>query len=102
MESMSVGTPVIAARMGSIADVVEDGQSGLLFEPGDVTQLVTAITRIGGDPGFSSRLASNGRARVEARFDEALSVATLRRELELLRADAATGEGLSGYSSSAA
>jgi glycosyltransferase involved in cell wall biosynthesis len=45
VESLAVGTPVIATRTGGVADVVHDGENGLLVEPGDVDALAAAIRR---------------------------------------------------------
>ena len=36
LEAFAVGTPVLAARRGVLADLVRDGENGLLFEPDDV------------------------------------------------------------------
>lgn len=82
MEAMAAGTPVVAARMGSIPDVVEDGDSGILFEPGSADALAEAIRWIDSEPRVAEMLSRNGRARVEARFDESYSAETLRAELD--------------------
>ena len=34
VEAFATGTPVIASRLGALPEIVEDGRSGLLFEPG--------------------------------------------------------------------
>lgn len=43
IESMATGTPVIASRVGGIMDIVEDGETGLLVTPGDVSELRDAL-----------------------------------------------------------
>lgn len=43
MEAMSVGCPVVASRIGGMGDIVADGETGLLVEPGDVAALRQAI-----------------------------------------------------------
>ena len=43
LESMAVGKPVIASRLGGLAEVVEDGATGLLVPAGDVTALARAM-----------------------------------------------------------
>jgi glycosyltransferase involved in cell wall biosynthesis len=84
MEAMALGTPVIAARMGSIPDVVVDGVSGLLVDPDDPGAMAAAVERLQREPGLSGELADGGRARVEQHFDEARSHERLREELARL------------------
>jgi glycosyltransferase involved in cell wall biosynthesis len=66
LEAMAARLPVIATRVGGIPDVVEDGVSGLLFEPGDVAALHRLIARVLHDPALAARLAANGRRSVMA------------------------------------
>jgi glycosyltransferase involved in cell wall biosynthesis len=94
MEAMAVGTPVIAARMGSIADVVIDGASGLLVAPDDPAAMAAAIDRLHHEPGLARELANGGRARVEQHFDEARSHLRLREEIERLIAVGRGGESV--------
>jgi glycosyltransferase involved in cell wall biosynthesis len=84
MEAMALETPVVAARMGSIPDVVLDGDTGLLVPPDDAAGFGAAIARIAADPEAAARMSELGRARVEEHFDEARSHARLRAEIERL------------------
>jgi glycosyltransferase involved in cell wall biosynthesis len=86
MEAMALGTPVVAARMGSIPDVVADGESGLLVAPDDAEGFAAAIERLQSEPGLAAALAAGGRSRVEERFDEARSHERLRDEIRRLAA----------------
>jgi glycosyltransferase involved in cell wall biosynthesis len=43
IESFAKGTPVIASRIGAISEVVDDLRTGLLFEPGNVTDLALKL-----------------------------------------------------------
>lgn len=81
MEAMAVGTPVVAARMGSIPDVVIDGQSGLLVRAGDAGAMAAAVRRVLDEPGLGRALANAGRERVETLFDARGSQEALREEL---------------------
>ena len=56
VESLAVGTPVIATRVGGVPEVVEDGVNGLLVPPGDVGALAAAIRRFAGEPELRARL----------------------------------------------
>ena len=46
LEAFAAGVPVIGSRLGGIAEMVRDGEDGLLFEPNDETQLALAIKKI--------------------------------------------------------
>jgi glycosyltransferase involved in cell wall biosynthesis len=56
VESLAVGTPVLATRTGGVDEVVEDGRNGLLVEPGDAEALAGAIRRYFGDGELRRRL----------------------------------------------
>jgi glycosyltransferase involved in cell wall biosynthesis len=56
VESLAVGTPVIATRVGGVPEVVEDGVNGLLVPPGDVEALAAAISRFAADAELRRRL----------------------------------------------
>lgn len=43
IEAYAAGTPVIAARLGAMADLVEEGQTGLLFRAGDVEDFIKKV-----------------------------------------------------------
>jgi glycosyltransferase involved in cell wall biosynthesis len=50
LEAMAVGVPVVAASVGGVAEVVEDGVNARLVEPGAVDQLTDALVEIGRCP----------------------------------------------------
>ena len=45
-EAMAVGTPVVATRVGGLAEVVDDGVTGRLVEPGDPAALAEAVREV--------------------------------------------------------
>ncbi len=61
VEAMSSGTPVIAARVGTVPEVV--GEDALLIEPDDVEGLTAAIDQLADDEGLRASLGARGRAR---------------------------------------
>jgi glycosyltransferase involved in cell wall biosynthesis len=79
LEALAVQTPVVATRLSGIPEVVRDGETGLLVEPGDEDGLAAALARLLADAAFGQRLAAAGRTLVLDRFD-------LRRNVEQLAA----------------
>ena len=43
VEAYACGTPVIASRLGALADLVDEGRTGLLFEPGSAADLAEKV-----------------------------------------------------------
>ncbi|RBO53186.1 colanic acid biosynthesis glycosyltransferase WcaL [Rhodovulum sp. BSW8] len=83
MEAMAAGLPVIATRIAGIPELVEDGVSGRVVDPGSAAALTAAIGAVLADPGGAARMGAAGRDRVRAGFDvraEALRLATLFRD----------------------
>jgi glycosyltransferase involved in cell wall biosynthesis len=56
-EAFLAGVPVVTANHGAMAEAVEDGVTGLLFEPGDVPSLAAALRRLADDPALRRRLS---------------------------------------------
>jgi glycosyltransferase involved in cell wall biosynthesis len=71
LEAMAAGLPVVASRVGGLAEAVVHGETGLLVPPADPGALAAALRRLLGDPALRTRLGEAGRARVEARFTSA-------------------------------
>ena len=57
---MAAGVPVVAARATGAVDLVEDGVTGFLVEPTDITGYADAIARIVADPALRTRMAEAG------------------------------------------
>ena len=77
LEAMAAGLPVIASRVGGLAEAVDD-ETGVLIAPGDTAALAAAITRLTADPALAERLGAAGAARVRARYTTvAMADATL-------------------------
>jgi glycosyltransferase involved in cell wall biosynthesis len=80
VESLAVGTPVIATRVGGVPEVVEDGVNGLLVAPGDVEALAGAIRRFAAEPELRVRLREAAAPSV-ARFAPEVVYGELERIL---------------------
>jgi len=68
LEAMACGLPVIASKIGGVVDVVEDGKSGILFEPGDVSGLASAMVRLLNDNELRFKLGAEARKRIVDSF----------------------------------
>jgi glycosyltransferase involved in cell wall biosynthesis len=71
LEAMAAERPVVASRVGGLADVVVEGETGVLVPPDDVPRLAAALARLAADPGERVALGRAGRARVLAQFTAA-------------------------------
>jgi len=83
-EAMAARRPVVAARCGGIPEVVADGKTGFLVDPGDVDEFARHVIRLLNDPALASAMGEAGRLRAEQRFgidDHADRVHGVYREL---------------------
>lgn len=60
--------PVVATRVGGVAEVVADGETGLLVPPDDVPALAQALQRLADDPALRTRLGQAGHVRAQTLF----------------------------------
>lgn len=68
LEAMALGTPIIASRVGGLAEVLQDGVSGLLIQKGNATALARAIVRLYGDPELRRQLGGHAQRLQQARY----------------------------------
>jgi glycosyltransferase involved in cell wall biosynthesis len=68
IEAMASGTPVVASRLGGIPEVVEDGVTGMLVEPGNIAELRERLAEVIGDRLLADRLGRNARERFLEKF----------------------------------
>ncbi|MBG6098172.1 glycosyltransferase family 4 protein [Nocardioides luteus] len=68
VEALLAERPLVASRVQGLAEIVTDGETGLLVTPGDVHDLAEAIRRLAADPALAAELASTGRKDAEERF----------------------------------
>jgi glycosyltransferase involved in cell wall biosynthesis len=67
-EALSFALPVISSRVGAVGEVVDDGVTGLLLEPGDVESLAAAMTSLLVDPTRARAMGTAARAAFLERF----------------------------------
>jgi len=68
LEAMALGLPVAASAAGGNADLIRDGESGVLVPPLDSAAWGTALKRLLEEPALAARLAAAGRARARGEF----------------------------------
>ena len=68
-EAFATGRPVIATRVGDVPEIVQDGENGLVVEPGDSDALAEAIFRFLLDEKLAARCASNALRYAREHFD---------------------------------
>ena len=69
LEAMAMKLPVVAADVGGVRELVEDGKDGLLIKPGDIEGYAKALERLMNDAQLRSRLSGAGYAK-SLRFGE--------------------------------
>ena len=68
VESMSVGTPVVAAKVGGLPEIIENEVNGLLYEAGNYNMLATQIMRLIHHPNLYESISEYGIVSVYDRF----------------------------------
>ena len=89
IESMAVGTPVIASRLGSYPEMIADGKSGVLFECGNPSDLLLRLRTLEAT-GALSGLRAGARLRYETEYTGSKNLALLLEIYEQVLANAAS------------
>jgi len=79
-EAFACGTPVIASRIGALADIVRDGVTGLLFEPGNPQDLADKLAWALAHPQQMAAMGHTARTQYEAEFSAGVNY---RRLMEI-------------------
>jgi glycosyltransferase involved in cell wall biosynthesis len=77
VEAFACGKPVIASNLGAMAELVEEGKTGLLFEPGNPEYLARKIKWMIEHPDKYIEMGKKARAEFEAKY-------TAERNFEIL------------------
>lgn len=102
MEAMAAGVPAIASSVGSVPDMIMDGENGRLIPPADAPALAAAIRDILEDRAATDRIRENARRTVTERFTVSRMVAQYEDLFEQLALGAEGGalEGAAAYDDS--
>ena len=77
VEAMAAGVPVVATRVGGIPELVEEGRTALLVEPGDATAIAGAVRRLLEAPALRASMAQLALAEATRRFSVERTVSEL-------------------------
>jgi len=88
LEAYACGVPIVASRIGTLVDVIEDGQTGALYTSGDPDAMADAVRRVASNPAVAGQMAKQAR-RV---FVEKYSVEPAYRNLRAIYEKAIAGE----------
>jgi len=82
LEAMAAGVPVIAANIGGVPDLIEDGKTGLLCDPHKAASMSGAVEKLLAQPQLARTLATTANRSAQERFHPAVIA---RRHLEIYR-----------------
>ena len=68
VEAFASSLPVIASRLGAMAEIVEDGRTGLLFEPGNAEDLANKVAWAWAHPEEMAEMGKEARSEYEAKY----------------------------------
>lgn len=78
LEAFACGKPVVAARIGGIAEMVDEGETGRLFSSGNRHELREVLTHLWSQPAEQWRMGRNARQTVESKFSQERRTESLR------------------------
>ena len=87
LEAQSQGMACISTRLPGISELIADGKTGILVDPGDVKALSTVISNLAQDPKRRTQLGSAALRHVQERFSMVEHIGRLASLLGLLPAD---------------
>jgi glycosyltransferase involved in cell wall biosynthesis len=77
VEAFACGTPVIASRTGALAEIIEHGKTGLLFDPGSPGDLAEKVKLVYQNTKMAEAMSKNARYEYESKY-------TAQRNYEML------------------
>ncbi len=70
LEAMSMNLPVVSSRLAGVPEVVKNGETGFMVEPGNKDELTEAIVKLCSDVIVLKQIGDNGRRMMEEKFDK--------------------------------
>ena len=68
LEACAAGVPVVATRVGGLPEIIEDGRTGILFDPSDEEALTKALLDLIGDKSLAQSLGQAASCRIESMY----------------------------------
>lgn len=84
LEAMAHGIPTISSEIGGNSDVITHNHDGIFIKPGNLSELISAIRRLGNDQEERRRISQAARATTERRFDKERMIDETLQTLESL------------------
>lgn len=82
-EMMAAGLVVVSSGVGGARELINDGRTGLLFQPGDSQKLASCLMRLASDAKLLNSLSKAGQRKAQQRFSVEASAATLEAGFKL-------------------
>jgi glycosyltransferase involved in cell wall biosynthesis len=82
LEAMAAGVPVVAAKVGGVPDLVDDGRTGLFCDPLAAESMASVVAKLLRDPAFGRALAADAKRQAMERFHPRTIA---RRHVEIYR-----------------
>ena len=83
LEAAACGVPVVATDVGAVREVVEDGATGFVVEPGDDAAIAARVLDLLGDPSLRVRMGGAAREKAVAAFSVAVCATSYVRAFDL-------------------
>ena len=93
LESLALGVPVIASRIGGLPGLIHDGETGFLVEPGDTEAIARHLRRLADNPDELEQLRKTARAFAERNLDITAMNTAYEQALRSLLSPSENGRG---------
>lgn len=68
LEAQAAGVPVVATKVGGVSEIIDDGKTGFLVAPKDISAMADAVLRVLKDPELASHFVKEARKKIENRY----------------------------------